>query len=151
MFVYDFSYAPEVVKVANPDQIDLYNLTNITYDYNYYYKNYEDSNFEKQSVLEIPNGYMLQAFNNIGQIRSEVEGAGSTAEFTISLFGLENTGFVTREGKAMFYYDLFLKSYEVAALSFEGIDPTIQGNIYPRAYFEYFYPIHSVSIQLAIL
>ena len=149
-FTYNLQYDPLVVKATNPAKADSYAQTEITYDYNHYYKNYEKENSELDSELLIPNGYLLQSISHADELNSEIGPIGVTVqEFANSLYGNKLVNFVSRESK--FDYSDYSSLFHTAA-DYEALETAVDffdlsdGHLVPtKKYFEYYYPIHSLS------
>jgi len=150
IFTYTLPYLPKVVKQHNPDMIDAFDTIDITYDYNYYYKNYEDSNFSKSNILQIPNGYVLQTFSRTDELRSAIAPDITTPieKFSNSLHGNQLVNFVTRDGKFDYnqYHDFFVtnKDFDDAAAIGEDMSwPSETPKT--KKYFEYYYPYYNTG------
>ena len=147
LFSYSLPYMPLVVKQENPEQFELYDTVNITYDYNSYFKQYEKANAEKNNILEIPNGYVIQSLSHVDQIKSTLVPSvfQPVQKFANSLYGNQIVNFVSREGKFTYdmYSDFFVTSkdfFDAAAL---GEDPEwTTSNPLTKKYFQYYYPLH---------
>jgi hypothetical protein len=150
MFAYTLPYLPKVVKQNNPDKLNVFSTIDITYDYNYYYKNYENSNSEKSSVLEIPNGYVMQTFSHSDELRNIIGPTTQTPieKFTNSLYGNQLVNFVTRNGKFNYnvYNDLFItnEDFQATALA-EGEARWQSETVKTKKYFQYYYPYYNID------
>lgn len=158
IFAYHLPYKPSTVKEANPVRSELYNVSKITYDYNYYYDKYEKSTGLKNNILEIPNAYILQMFSHADMLyfdnstpeRDAVRagmGAVSTedvSKFANSLYGTSVVNYVTREDKFDYnlYNNFFVTQDDIELASVRGVEQkwTFSTPL-TKKYFQYYYPL----------
>jgi len=110
-FEYAIPYDILRLREANIENIDAFSKYNIGYEYNHYYKEYEDYVTDINNVLELPNGYILQTVSSIDDLynSSEDQPAVSLDEYAYSQCNPDMVNFVSRESywNAGTYTNLF--------------------------------------------
>ena len=110
-FEYALPYDILRLRETNIERIDSFSKYNIGYEYNHYYKDYEDYIADIDDVLELPNGYILQTVSSIDDLYNSSEDmpAVSLDEYAYSQCNPDMVNFVSRESywNAGTYTNLF--------------------------------------------
>tara|TARA_R110001592_G_scaffold79663_4_gene238106 strand:- start:327 stop:3101 length:2775 start_codon:yes stop_codon:yes gene_type:complete len=149
-FTHDLQYDPVLIKTTIPEKLDSYQKTNISYEYNHYYKNYEKQNSELDSELLIPNGYALQNISQIDELNNSIGPIGTAVgEFANSLYGNNLVNFISRERKFSYtnYSNIFYTKADYESIYAGDMrELTYAGaSTETKKYFEYYYPLHHLS------
>jgi len=98
-FNYEIPFDILRLRQANLENYDSFSKFDISYDYNHYYKDYEDWAANVDDVLLLPNGYLLQTVSSIDDLynSSEEQPAVDLNEYAYSQCNPDMVNFVSRE------------------------------------------------------